>query len=248
METSQSGLDDTQWLTRDSLSQHPTIPSPTISTPPLTLSHSIQHSPRPGGKQTLARVAVSALALILAISLYLVWQQPSVSSTAPAIQPHVLTTSSAITRETALSTTIQVYVAGAVKHPGVYTLAAHARIYQLLQAADGPLPKANLVAVNLAAPLSDGQEVYVPLIGEVAPINQGSTPTVGNNSITTASPVNINTASADELRQRLHISATVAHTIVTYRLQHGLFTSVEQLTQVISKSTYAKIKDMVTVS
>ncbi len=52
-------------------------------------------------------------------------------------------------------------IVGAVRHPGVYTLPASARVYQLLQAAGGPLPNADLVALNMAAKLSDGQEVYV---------------------------------------------------------------------------------------
>jgi competence protein ComEA len=67
---------------------------------------------------------------------------------------------------------IQAYIVGAVKNPGVYTLPAGARVYALLQAAGGPLPKANLVALNLAATLTDGEEVYVTLIGEIVPKNR----------------------------------------------------------------------------
>ena len=51
------------------------------------------------------------------------------------------------------------YVVGAVKNPGLYALATGARVYDLLQAAGGTLPKANLVAINMAAKLSDG---YLP--------------------------------------------------------------------------------------
>jgi competence protein ComEA len=53
-------------------------------------------------------------------------------------------------------------------------------------------------------------------------------------------------ASADELRQGLHISSTTAQAIVNFRLQHGSFTSVDELSQVVSKSIYDKIKGLVT--
>src|SRR5947207_5127216 len=113
-----------------------------------------------------------------------------------------------------------------VKHPGAYTLATNARVYDLLQAAGGPLPNANLVALNLAAKLTDGEEVYVTLVGEAPPTYMGGVPGPGtgtNGSTTTSTDqlVNINTASADEMRQSLHISSTTAEAIVNYRLQHG---------------------------
>src|SRR5207249_12312202 len=106
------------------------------------------------------------------------------------------------TRNTSANTSgeIQVYIVGAVKHPGVYSLSADARVYQLLQAAGGPLPKANLVTLNLAATLTDGEEVYVTIIGEIPPTYIGGVPgPPGSNIIgspTTGQLVNINTASA----------------------------------------------------
>jgi competence protein ComEA len=59
--------------------------------------------------------------------------------------------------------------------------------------------------------------------------------------------VNINTASADELRQKLSVTSKTAQSVVSYRQQRGPFTSVDQLLQVVSKSIYDKIKDKVTV-
>jgi competence protein ComEA len=132
----------------------------------------------------------------------------------------------------------------------VYTLPAGARVYALLQAAGGPLPKANLVALNLAAKLTDGEEVYVTLIGEQPPTYLGGVPGSGSgtpNSNSTGQQVNINTASADELRQNLHISSTTAQNIVNYRLQHGSYSSIDQLLQVVSKTIYNRIRDQVTI-
>lgn len=147
---------------------------------------------------------------------------------------------------------IQVYIVGAVKHPGVYTLPSDARVYALLQAAGGPLSNANLVAINLAAKLTDGEEVYVTVIGEIPPTYMGGVPgpstSIGTPASGSTGPlVNINTASVDQLRTALHVSSTTAQDIVNYRLQHGPYTSIDQLLQVVSKAIYDKIKNEVTI-
>jgi competence protein ComEA len=149
---------------------------------------------------------------------------------------------------------IQVYIVGAVKHPGVYTLPSDARVYALLQAAGGPLSNANLVAINLAAKLTDGEEVYVTVIGEIPPTYMGGVPGPGPGtgsgtptSGSTGPLVNINTASADQMRTALHVSSTTATSIVNYRLQHGPYTSIDQLLNVVSKGIYDKIKNEVTI-
>jgi competence protein ComEA len=76
----------------------------------------------------------------------------------------------------------------------------------------------------------------------------GGVPGPGASGTATAGQlVNINTASADEMRQSLHISSTTAQNIVNYRLQHGPYTSIDQLLQVASRSVYDKIKGLVTI-
>jgi competence protein ComEA len=64
---------------------------------------------------------------------------------------------------------------------------------------------------------------------------------------TTGQLVNINTASVDEMRQNLHISATTAQSIVNYRQQNGPFTSIDQLQLVVSKTIYNKIKGLISI-
>lgn len=61
------------------------------------------------------------------------------------------------------------HAAGAVVHPGIYPLPVGARVADLLTAAGGPTADADLDAINLAAKISDGERVYVPRKGEVAP-------------------------------------------------------------------------------
>ena len=236
------------------LSQQQTLSLPAVSAP--------LEPPEPGApasrtklpfRRKLTRIIAIAVVLGLAVALFFIWHPPTSTPSAPGItQQNFNGTSSNTTSSTGDSTStsgdIHVYVVGAVKHPGVYTLPAGARVYQLLQAAGGALSNANLVALNLAASLTDGEEVYVIVNGEIPPSYQGGVPGPGTNgTATTGQPVNINTASAAEMHQNLHISSTTAQNIVNYRQQHGPYTSIDQLQQVVSKSIYAKIKNLVTI-
>jgi competence protein ComEA len=67
-----------------------------------------------------------------------------------------------------------VYVAGAVRHPGVYSVPAGARVGDALARAGGGRPDADLVAVNLAARLHDGDEIAVPVLGADPPLRAGA--------------------------------------------------------------------------
>lgn len=206
-------------------------------------------------RRRYARIFAIAVIVALTITLYFIWNSPTAPTSAPSISQQNFSSTSSSDNSSSSATDsgdIKVYVVGAVKHPGVYTLPPDARVSDLLQAAGGPLPDANLVALNLAAKLSDGQEVYVITIGEIPPTYAGGVPgpgtdTTSGGNTATGSLVNINTATVDEMRQNLHVSSTTAQNIVNYRTQNGPFTSVDQLLQVVSKSIYDKIKDLVTV-
>ncbi len=244
-------MPNTQAQTQYQLSKQQTMPLSAVPPLPPPVSPATP-APTPTAtapaRRNITRIAAIAVVIVLAVILYFTWHTSTPTQPSPGITPQNFgntASSSKSTASTADTGTIEVYVVGAVKHPGVYTLPSGARIYELLQAAGGPLPNANLVALNLAAKLNDGQEVYVTIIGETPPTYVGGVP--GTNGSNSGQLVNINTASADEMHQKLHISATTAQNIVNYRLQHGNFTSVDQLLQAVSKSTYDKIKGMVTV-
>lgn len=206
-------------------------------------------------RKLMQRFVAVGLLLALLVALFFTWNiaAPAASPTSSTIQQNFTSgpsNNSSAPGSSSSGNTITVYVVGAVKHPGVYSLPADARIYQLLQAAGGPLSNANLVALNLAAKLSDGEEVYVVHIGETPPTYYGGVPQPGSGTSNTTGNtqlININTASADEMRQALHISSTTAQAIINYRTQNGPFTSVDQLQQVVSQSIYDKIKNEVTV-
>jgi competence protein ComEA len=209
-----------------------------------------------------SRVIAASLVVGLIIGLYLLWR-PSSASTSEAPLDTVTTSTLVATTTVSnqntttsdtpgTSATIQVYIVGAIQHPGVYTLDSQARIYQLLQKAGGALSNANLATLNLAAKLSDGQEIYVLRVGETPiPSTSGPASTDSSTNVTTTpvavAQVNINTAGADELEQQLSVSSKTAQTIINYRVQHGPYTSVDTLAQIVSDTIYKKIKDKVTV-
>jgi competence protein ComEA len=252
----------------------PTTPYPllsrTISTTPYPLLDQTLHMvpdtekdqvPFPltySKKSYIFRLIAAIIVLASSLALYFIWHPASSVSSVPVVTPQndgvtvsKISASKSGTPTNLTAGDIQVYIIGAVQHPGIYTLPASARVYQLLQAAGGPSSNANLIALNLAAKLNDGQEVYVTAIGESAPptLNSLSSLSLTPSSASSQNPslVNINTASANELSQQLKVSSKTAQAIVSYRQQHGAYTSVDQLLQVVSKSIYDKIKNNVTV-
>jgi competence protein ComEA len=205
-------------------------------------------TPRASRKYLLP-IITTTLVLLLAATLYFIWSPRSSTSSVSSQTANTTSDTSSQpspnNNETSDST-IQVYVVGQVKHPGIYNIPSNARVYQALQAAGGPLPGANLVALNLATRVSDGQEIYVPRVGEPLP---ASSTAISSTATASKGPlVNINTASATELRQQLHVSSKTAQAIITYRTQHGPYTSVSQLANAVSKTIYNRIKNLVTIS
>lgn len=109
------------------------------------------------------------------------------------------------------------------------------RARKLYRVGSSLLDNADITRVDLAALLIDGQSVYVPRLGEQVP------PELGGR-------VNLNVASAANLHNALGVTTSIANRIVAYRATHGPFTAVSQLLLVpVSKATYDRIKDLVTV-
>jgi competence protein ComEA len=129
-------------------------------------------------------------------------------------------------------------VLGAVYSRGAYTLPTGSRVKDLVEAAGGAQANADLSHVDLASPLTDGQTVYVPSVGEATPLLVG-----GRININV-----INVATADQLHAALGISITEARRIVSYRQRHGRFNAVSDLLLIpISQVIYDRIKNLVTV-
>lgn len=131
---------------------------------------------------------------------------------------------------------LMVYVAGAVKKPGVYELRRGARLYDAVKAAGGELPYADLSSINLAEPVEDGTKIAIPLAPDKA-------------STALRGLVNVNAAGEKELETLPGIGEVTARRIIEYREEHGPFQTKEDLTKVksISKAKLAKFADKITL-
>jgi competence protein ComEA len=114
-----------------------------------------------------------------------------------------------------------VHVAGAVERPGVYRLPAGARVTDAVRRAGGFARGANQDAINLAARLSDGQQVVVPGPGPRAGSSAGQT-----------GPISLGSATVEQLDEIEGIGPVTAQKIVEFRDQHGGLSSIDQLDQV----------------
>lgn len=147
---------------------------------------------------------------------------------------------------------IYVHVAGAVRHPGLERLPSGSRVAEAVDRAGGPLPRADLAGVNLAAKLEDGQQVIVPVRGAaVGAATPGSAP-AGGAPPGGAPPgsagvpkLSLGTATIDQLDQLDGIGPTLAQRILEYRTAHGGFRSVGELREVegIGEKRFATLQD-----
>lgn len=158
---------------------------------------------------------------------------------------------------------VTVYASGAVHTPGVYTLPGTARISDLLQAAGGPAPGADMDRINLAARLRDEDHVTFPYQGTPAaaapPPVQGpagndpppanTAPASAANTAPAPASVNLNTADANTLDTLPGIGPTLAGRIVAYRSTHGPFARLEAVQDVtgIGPTLFERIKPYLTL-
>jgi competence protein ComEA len=129
---------------------------------------------------------------------------------------------------------IYVHVAGAVRRPGLMTMSAGSRVADALQRAGGPLPRADLTAVNLAARVADGQQIVVPRRG-AGPSGTASTAAPAAGGVQTggaATGIHLSTATVEQLDGVDGIGPTLAQRIIEYRDAHGGFRSLAELAQV----------------
>jgi competence protein ComEA len=174
-----------------------------------------------------ALIAVAcALAVVFAASRFLggpkAGTATAVSGGEAASAPPLTTPATA----TPAVSAVVVDVAGAVRRPGLYRLPDGSRNADAIARAGGATPKADASLVNLAAPLADGEQVLVPAkAGVVAAPAAGADPSVPSPQ----APVDLNTATAEQLDALPGIGPVTAQKIVDYRQQHGPYTSVDDL-------------------
>ncbi len=152
--------------------------------------------------------------------------------------------------ESAEPALVVVHVAGAVASPGVFVLAADSRVIDAVDAAGGASAGADLSLVNLAAPLIDGSQIRIPLVGEtvVAPlVPMGGAPDGGTGD--QPIQVDLNRATATELETLTGVGPATAAAIITWRSNNGSFVTAEQLLDVpgIGPAKFAALADQVVV-
>ncbi|MEY3559254.1 MAG: hypothetical protein RL374_1960 [Actinomycetota bacterium] len=165
--------------------------------------------------------------------------------------------------------TVRVHVAGAVVHPGVYTVSSSARVVDAVKAAGGATSRADLERINLAQTIVDTEQVFVPFrstrttkitvaprlrpsrttVPVSVPTIPGALPIIGVPTTTVTPLINLNSATSDQLDTLPGVGPSTAKAIISYRNRKGPFRKVEDLLNVpgIGPSKVAAIRDQVTV-
>lgn len=150
-------------------------------------------------------------------------------------------------RSTSAGSELYIHVLGAVAAPGLYRVPDGSRAFDAIAAAGGMLPAADPAGVNLARFVSDGEQLFVPLVGEAsggADASGAPGPAAGGQQL-----VNLNTATAAELASLPRIGEALAARIIAWRDANGRFTAVDDLSAVegIGTKTLDGLRDSATV-
>lgn len=146
-----------------------------------------------------------------------------------------------------------VHVTGAVARPSVVSLPPGSRVQDAIQAAGGLAGDAEANALNLSGKVKDGERLHVPAVGEVAaapavePVSGDRQP--ANLALDQEGPVNLNTASAEQLMMLPGIGEVKAAAIIAYREAHDGFKTIEEIMEVsgFGEATFERLKDSITV-
>jgi competence protein ComEA len=154
-----------------------------------------------------------------------------------------------------------VHVVGAVAQPGLYSLPTNSRVEDAIQAAGGLLPEAAAQALNLAAFLQDGQQIYIPARAPTTSPSITFTtpqpePPPSNQVIPdppaapgTSTLININTATFEELDTLPGVGPVTAEKIIAHRQTNGPFPTIEAIMDVsgIGPVKFEGMRDLITV-
>lgn len=204
-------------------------------------------------------VIVIALAALLGATLgvvYLVRSRPAQIDVPPpvAISPATGSASRSPSGETPLGGVTSgpiasggefiVDIEGKVRRPGIVRVAKGSRVIDALEAAGGVLPGVQTSALNLARVLTDGEQILVGV-----PPPAGSVQTAPPSGGVPPGPLDLNTATLDQLEELPGVGPVLAQRILDYRLKQGRFTSVDELREVsgIGDQRFAELKDLVRV-
>jgi competence protein ComEA len=192
-------------------------------------------------RRTLALVLVGGLVVAVLVAVAV-----TVSGPGPAQEPAPALPAAAasVTSSAAAGEPIVVSVVGRVVEPGLVTLEAGARVADALRAAGGPVPGADIGALNLARRLTDGEQLYV---GVPPPPGAEPAGTTDGGPSGAGGQVDLNTASLAELDTLPGVGPVTAERIVDWRERNGRFATVDQLREIegIGPARFATLKELV---
>jgi competence protein ComEA len=219
----------------------------------------------PGRAGVIALGVVGALAVLVTVfTLVRDEPPPVVSAKLPPVQMVSSTSPTAGSAAPEPGGPVVVSVVGLVHRPGLVTLESGARIADALTAAGGALDGADLIGLNMARRVSDGEQIVVGVTSPpAAPSSMGSsiTPPPGQSAAPApggdagpappgpVGPVNLNTATPEDLDALPGIGPVMASAILAWRDANGPFASVDQLGEVdgIGPARLDKLRDLVHV-
>ncbi|MEO8815518.1 MAG: ComEA family DNA-binding protein [Mycobacterium sp.] len=226
----------------------------------------------PGRAGAIALAVIAAIAVLITV-FTVVWDRPApvMSAKLPAVEM-VSSASSPATgtpdpEPPATGQSVVVSVVGLVRNPGLATLTPGARVADAITAAGGALDGADTVGLNMARQLADGEQIVVGIASPPGrPGGLGSSVSTGPAGPPSpvaprtssappapvpapAGPVNLNTATVEQLDALPGVGPVTAAAIVAWRDKHGKFGSVDQLGEVdgIGPARLEKLRALVRV-
>jgi len=198
----------------------------------------------PGRSGALALLLVATLAAV--ISAVGVWRERPVPESAPVLPLVTAAAAGPSTPPPSAAPEVVVSVTGRVARPGLIRLPDGARVADALASAGGALPGTDLMGLNIARRLSDGEQL---LVGVAPPPGQPVDEATSPSSAGTSRKVDLNAATLEQLDVLPGVGPVTAQHILDWRAAHGRFTSVDQLREVsgIGQARLARLKDLVRV-
>jgi competence protein ComEA len=203
-------------------------------------------------KQKTARVAVIFLLILAALFLFLfrTGSQEEKELSQSIDSEDISSVKTDITEDF-----IVVDVAGEVKSPSVIELPIDSRINDAIVAAGGLTKDADISQINRAAPLSDGEKIYIPkkadqsIEEETDMTGSEEESTSVQNESTGNIKININLAKSEKLQEIPGVGPVTAEKIIAYRTEHGLFRKLEDLMKVsgIGEKTFEKMQPYICI-
>ncbi|WP_197374882.1 ComEA family DNA-binding protein [Mycolicibacterium baixiangningiae] len=215
------------------------------------------------GRAGVVGLAVVGVVAVL-VTVFTLWRDdppPVVAAKLPAVE--MVSSASPKPGPPAADQPVVVSVVGLVHRPGLVTLPPGARIADALEAAGGAVDGADLIGLNMARRLTDGEQIIVGIAAAPGqPTTMGSSTTGAQDGGAAppgtapdgpgggpAEPVNLNTATVEQLDTLPGVGPVTAAAIVAWRDANGAFGSVDQLGEVdgIGPARLAKLRELVHV-